>query len=58
MTTYWRRCCGRFVVLESWLMTGGAICFAVSQTFAFSTNSAVAQIGVAIVSRQKTTQDV
>jgi filamentous hemagglutinin family protein len=25
-------------------MTGGAICFAVSQTFAFSTNSAIAQI--------------
>ncbi|MEI2578558.1 filamentous hemagglutinin N-terminal domain-containing protein [Scytonema sp. PRP1] len=30
--------------LGSWLMTGGALCAAVFQTFAFSTNSAVAQI--------------
>ncbi len=37
-------CSGRFVVLQSWLMVGGAIAFAVSQTFAFKTNSAVAQI--------------
>ncbi|MGI2904364.1 filamentous hemagglutinin N-terminal domain-containing protein [Tolypothrix sp. VBCCA 56010] len=37
-------CCGRFVARESWLMVGGAICLAVSQTLAFSTNSAVAQI--------------
>ncbi|MGI2904368.1 filamentous hemagglutinin N-terminal domain-containing protein [Tolypothrix sp. VBCCA 56010] len=44
MTRYWRRCCGRFVARESWLMVGGAICFAMSQTFAFSTYSAVAQI--------------
>jgi len=43
MTKNWRRC-GGFVALRTWLMTGGAICFAVSQTFAFKTNSAVAQI--------------
>ncbi|MDF5733381.1 MAG: filamentous hemagglutinin N-terminal domain-containing protein [Rhizonema sp. PD38] len=29
---------------ESWLMAGGAICLAVSQTFAFCTNAAIAQI--------------
>ncbi len=39
-----RRYCGRFVTPYSWLMVGGAICFAVSQTLALSTNSAVAQI--------------
>lgn len=44
MTAYWRRCCARFVARESWFVVGGVICFAVSQTFAFSTNSAVAQI--------------
>jgi filamentous hemagglutinin family protein len=43
MTKYWRRCYGRFLPLKSWLM-GGAICFAMSQTFAFKTKSAVAQI--------------
>ena len=43
MTKYRRRCCGRFVSLKSWLV-GGAICFAMSQTFAFKTKSAVAQI--------------
>ena len=43
MTKNWRRC-GGFVALRTWLMVGGTICFAVSQTFAFKTNSAVAQI--------------
>ncbi len=43
MTTYWQRYRARFVGLESWLV-GGTICFAMSQTFAFKTKSAVAQI--------------
>ncbi len=44
MIRYWHHYCSRFVARESWLIVGGAICLAVSQTFSFSTTSAVAQI--------------